>query len=86
MRYGEIWAVTNGGEGVGSLLRDVFLRGAISRGDAARILGMPERTARRYINGFIEKNLLASDGPDQPLRLVFSSDKLSYYFPDLFME
>ncbi|AHF89689.1 cell filamentation protein Fic [Opitutaceae bacterium TAV5] len=86
LRYGEIHSVTRGEKNIGPLLRDIFMRGTVSRGEAGRILGMPERTARRYVSDLIERRILVSDGPGQPVRLVFSSDKLGYYFPDLYPE
>ena len=33
----------------GHLLRDVFLRGEIARGEIPKIIGMPERSARRVV-------------------------------------
>jgi len=53
------------------LLRDVLLRGEVPRGEASRITGKPERTARRIVNTLVEQNLLASETPKGALRVKF---------------
>src|SRR5205807_4607378 len=42
------------------LLRDVILRGRVARGEAPRILGMAERSARRVVTALLEKGLAQS--------------------------
>jgi len=68
------------------LLRDVFLRGEITRGEAARILQKPERTARRLLGRLLEEGLLISDAPGAPVRLGFPTTLVGYYFPRLYPE
>jgi Fic family protein len=73
-------------EEIPALLRDVFLRGEVTRGEAARILQKPERTARRVLGTLLEEELLASDAPGAPVRLGFPASLVGYYFPRLYPE
>jgi len=68
------------------LLRDVLLRGEVTRGEASRITGKPERTARRIVNTLLEENLLTSETPKGPLRIGFPTKVVGYYFPRLYPE
>jgi Fic family protein len=68
------------------LLRDCFLRGEVSRGEAAKLLDKPERTARRLLQRLLEEDLIASEGPGKPLRIKFPMQVVGYYFPKLFPE
>lgn len=68
------------------LLRDVFLRGEISRGEAALILQQPERSARRIIKSLLDQGLLVSNGVGAPVRLGFPVEHVGYYFPRLYPE
>ncbi|MEI6715415.1 MAG: Fic family protein [Verrucomicrobiota bacterium] len=68
------------------LLRDLFLRGEMTRGEATRILQKPERTARRVLSGLQEEGLIASDAPGAPVRLGFPTSLVGYYFPRLYPE
>jgi hypothetical protein len=70
----------------GYLLRDIFLRGELPRGEAARITGRPERTARRIFKDLLDKRLLTSDTEKGPVRLSFSAKVAGYYFPRLYPE
>jgi Fic family protein len=85
--YACLWAKrARGGAAVPQLLRDVFLRGEVTRGEAARILQKPERTARRFLGRLIEDGLLVSDVPGAPVRLGFPASLVGYYFPRLYPE
>jgi Fic family protein len=66
------------------LLTEALIRGTIERGDAARITGLPERSARRVLNETIEAGLLGSETPKGPVSLKFPSDALEILFPRLF--
>ena len=66
------------------LLRDVFLRGEVTRGEAGRLLQMPERTARRHVGQLIADGVLVSNGPAAPVRLGFPASYVGYYFPQLY--
>jgi len=70
----------------GRLLTETLMRGEIERGEAARITGLPERTARRVLNDAIEAGLLASGSPKGPVSLRFPSSTLETLFPRLFPE
>ena len=80
------FARTRAAETIPHLLRDVFLRGEITRGDATRILQKPERTARRVLGALLEEGLLASDASGAPVRLGFPATLVGYYFPRLYPE
>ena len=68
------------------LLTEALIRGEIERGDAARITGLPERTARRVLNDTIAAGLLASSTPKGPVSLRFPTDVLEILFPRLYPE
>lgn len=68
------------------LLEEAFMRGEIERGDAARITGLPERSARRVLNDVINAGLLASDTPKGPVSLRFPVAALDQLFPRLYPE
>jgi len=65
------------------LLREAFLVGQFARGEAARITGLGERTARQVLRRLTDEGLLVSDSPKAPVRLAFSATTASYWFPDL---
>ena len=66
------------------LLTEALVRGEIERGDAARITGLPERTARRGLNETVAAGLLASDTPKGKVSLRFPAEALDALFPRLF--
>jgi Fic family protein len=66
------------------LLTEALIRGAIERGEASRITGLPERSARRVLNDLAARGLLASSQPKGPLSLRFPTDTLDVLFPKLF--
>ena len=68
------------------LLEEALIRGEFERGEAPRITGLPERTARRVFNDVIGAGLLASDTPKGPVSLRFPVDALEILFPRLFPE
>jgi Fic family protein len=70
----------------GHLLRDVFLRGEIPRGEIPSIIGMPERSARRVVSSLLEKNYLVSGSEKGPVMLGFPASMVGYYFPRLYPE
>ncbi len=70
----------------GRLLRDVFLRGEIPRGEIPAIIGMPERSARRVVSSLFEKDYLVSDSEKGPVMLGFPASMVGYYFPRLYPE
>lgn len=67
-----------------NLLQEALIRGEFERGEASRITGLPERTARRILNSVINDGLLASATPKAPVSLKFPSDSLEELFPKLY--
>ncbi|MFH2046033.1 MAG: Fic family protein [Pseudomonadota bacterium] len=70
----------------GHLLRDVFLRGEIPRGEIPNIIGMPERSARRVVSSLLVKGYLVSNSEKGPVMLGFPASIVGYYFPHLYPE
>jgi Fic family protein len=68
------------------LLQEALIRGQFERGEAPRITGLPERTARRLLNDAITEGLLASPTPKTPVSLRFPVVALEYLFPRLYPE
>lgn len=68
------------------LLEEALIRGTFERGEAARITGLPERTARRVLNDVADLGLVASDTPKGAVSLRFPVDSLDVLFPRLFPE
>jgi Fic family protein len=66
------------------LLEEALIRGEFERGEASRITGLPERTARRVLNDTITVGLLGSETPKGKLSLRFPADTLDALFPRLF--
>ena len=69
-----------------SLLQAALMRGQFERGQAARIAGLPERSARRLLNAVIAEGLLASATPKGPVSLRFPAHALDSLFPRLCLE
>jgi Fic family protein len=70
--------------GSGLVLREIFLRGQIPRGDVARIIGVSPRTAQTVTGRLLAAGLLISDSAKGPIRLGFPSIAAGSYFPNLF--
>jgi len=68
------------------LLEDALMRGEFDRGEASRITGLPERTARRVLNDLVAEGLLASATPKGPVSLRFPTRALEQLFPRLYPE
>lgn len=68
------------------LLKEALMRGEFERGEAARITGLPERTARRVLNDVLASGLLASDSPKGAVSLRFPDESLETLFPKLYSE
>jgi Fic family protein len=66
------------------LLLEALRRGEFERGEAARLTGMPERSARRVLKELTEAGLLASSTEKGPVSLRFPSDTLETLFPKLY--
>lgn len=68
------------------LLEEALMRGEFDRGDASRIIGLPERTARRILNDVVTEGLFASATPKGPVSLRFPMRALEQLFPRLYPE
>lgn len=68
------------------LLQEALMRGELERGEASRITGLPERSARRVLKSLTEEGLLASDTEKGPVSLRFPANTLDRLFPRLFLE
>jgi Fic family protein len=66
------------------ILREVCLRGSVPRGDALRVTGLPERSARRVLTELLKRNLLVSDTPKGHIRIRFSLAETALLFPRLY--
>jgi len=66
------------------LLEEALFRGEFERGDASRITGLPERTARRVLNDVVAEGLLGSSTPKGPVSLRFPTSALESLFPRLY--
>lgn len=68
------------------LLQEALIRGRFERGEAPRITGLPERTARRVLNDLTAEGLLASSTPKGPASLRFPIHALETLFPKLYAQ
>jgi len=66
------------------ILEQAVQRGELPRGEAARISGLRERTARELVCGMVRDGILGSDTPKAPLSLGFPMDAAETLFPSLF--
>jgi Fic family protein len=65
------------------LIREAFTFGKFARGQAPRIAGLKERTARNLLSQMINEGMLVSDTPKGPVRINFGAQLLPYWFPEL---
>src|ERR1022692_2345139 len=68
----------------GSVLEAVLYRGELPRGEADTVVGTGERQARRIVSALVEKEVIASDSPRSPLRLIFPATLAARWMPGLF--
>jgi Fic family protein len=66
------------------LLDETLVRGETERGEASRITGLPERSARRVLNDLVKEGMLASATPKGPVSLRFPAHSLEMLFPRLY--
>ena len=53
------------------VLRELLVRGEIHRGEAERISGLKERTARDMLSQLLKEKLITSDSPKGKIRVTF---------------
>jgi len=66
------------------LLEEALVRGEFERGEASRVTGLPERTARRVLSDLVVEGLLSSASPKGPVSLRFPVGALETLFPKLY--
>ena len=87
LRFATRWGDDNEMPGtLGSVLREIALRGSVPRGEIAVLFGASDRTASRLIAKLLESRVVESSGHRDPLRLGFSTQAAGYYFPKLYPE
>lgn len=70
----------------GGILEAVLYRGELPRGEAASLLGVGERQARRITSTLLDREVLVSESSRAPLRLAFPASLASRWMPGLFPE
>ena len=63
---------------------EAIVHGEISRGDAQRVSGLKERTARDALGKLLHHGYLGSDSPKGALRAAFPTHALGSFFPNLY--
>lgn len=66
------------------VIRELFLRGEITRGEIPRIIGASARTAQKVVGELLSQRLILSGSPKGPLRLGFPAEAAAHYFPNLY--
>jgi hypothetical protein len=66
------------------LLKEAFIHGEFERGDAGRITGLPERSARDVLASLINLGLLGSDTPKGKVSIRFPEHSLHVLLPGVF--
>jgi Fic family protein len=66
------------------ILDEILLRGEMARGDAERVSGLRERTARTLVGSLVKDGIVGSDTPKGPLSLRFPLHAVEVLFPRLF--
>jgi len=60
-------------------------RGELARGEAARVTGLKERSARNLLGLLVADGVLGSESPKGPVSLRFRLEVLEILFPNLFL-
>ncbi len=68
------------------LLEEALVRGELNRGAAARVTGLPERSARDVLAQLVADGVLSSSTAKGPVSLRFSVTHSDVLFPKLFLE
>ncbi len=68
------------------LLRDLYLRGHIARGEASRIMNLHERISSTVISDLVKYDIVRSETPKSELYLNFNPLFAYYMFPNLYPE
>ena len=70
----------------GAVIEALLYRGELPRGDVASILCLTSRHARRIVSALLDRGVLSSKGPRDPLTLSFPAALASRWMPGLFPE
>ena len=81
-----LMGLTNLRDEAAHLLVEALLKGEFPRGEAARISGLAERTARSQLSALVKAGLLVSDSPKGPVRLGFPVEAAQWWLPNLIPE
>ncbi|MEI9904469.1 MAG: hypothetical protein WDN06_11205 [Asticcacaulis sp.] len=68
------------------LLEQILQRGEMPRGDATRVTGLKERSARDLLAALVDDGILGSDTPKGAVSLRFPLHAVEVLFPGLFPE
>lgn len=68
------------------ILEHLLLRGELARGEAGRVTGLRERTARTVLSALVADGILGSATPKGPVSLRFPLHAVETLFPRLFPE
>jgi Fic family protein len=68
------------------ILEQVLQRGELPRGEAGRVSGLKERSARELLGTLTHDGIIGSDTPKGHVSLRFSLDAIEILFPSLFPE
>ena len=63
------------------ILERVLIQGEMPRGEAERITGLKERSARTVLSSLINDGILQSATPKGPVSLYFGSASVEFLFP-----
>lgn len=69
--------------GATALLRELFLRGELARGEVPAIIGTSPRTAQKVTGELLLQRVVVSESPKGFLRLGLGADLVRHYFPGL---
>jgi hypothetical protein len=67
-------------------LEQALQRGELPRGDAGRVTGLKERSARDLLAALVDDGIVGSDTPKGPVSLRFPLHAVEILFPSLFPE
>ncbi|MEX0719059.1 MAG: Fic family protein [Balneolaceae bacterium] len=68
------------------ILIEVMMRGEVPRGEAQRLTGLGERTARDLTSQLLDEELVVSESHRSSLRFNIPAKVVGYYFPALYPE
>lgn len=66
------------------ILHAVLVRGELPRGEASRVTGLKERTARDLLGRLVDSGVLGSQSPKTPVSLRFPTEAVEILFPRLY--